>query len=189
MSAGDKPKDAPPPYVARSTMMPWLEMPKMIKMMGLPAFAKEPPPGIGGRVKPLSTTANSGQQAQLGCSLCELEPGHALWPQHAHMAVDEAIYVLEGQGMLRRGKDSVPVVPGDYVALPAGRAECAHQLVNTGSTTLRYLCMDRKESTDVTVYPESGKVGAICKNGAQFFHEADSRQYFDGEPGEPKSKL
>jgi uncharacterized cupin superfamily protein len=66
---------------------------------------------------------------KLGCSLLELLPGKQSWPQHYHLANEEALFVLEGSGTLRLGDERIPVTAGDYVALPPGPA-CAHQLLN-----------------------------------------------------------
>ena len=80
---------------------------------------------FGYRRKSIGSTAGS---ERLGCSLYEVPPGRRAWPYHYHLANEEAIYVLEGSGMLRVGEEEAPVSQGDYVALPAG-AEGAHQLV------------------------------------------------------------
>src|SRR5579863_1206239 len=76
----------------------------------------------------------------LGCTLIEVPPGKTAYPYHFHSAFEESIYVLEGRGSLRIGKDKVDVRAGDYVGIPAG-PEFAHALTNTGEATLRYLCM------------------------------------------------
>eukprot|EP00494_Astrolonche_serrata_P002256 UN02262 len=58
-----------------------------------------------------------------------------------------------------------------------------HQLINTGNKTLRYLVMDRKETTsaDVVVYPDSKKTGCIAysANGPRvaFFRDKDSKGF------------
>src|SRR3712207_603349 len=95
---------------------------------------------------------------KLGCSLYEVAPGRRAWPYHYHLANEEAIYVLEGSGILRIGGEEVQVSKGDYVALPA-RSEAAHQLVNSSEAVLRYLCFSTMVEPDVMVYPDSGKVG------------------------------
>lgn len=100
---------------------------------------------------------------RVGCSLYEVEPGRAAFPRHYHLANEEAIYVLEGSGTLRIGREveEVAVSRGDYAALPTG-AEGAHQLLNTGDSVLRYLCLSTVMEPDVLVYPDSGKVGVYA---------------------------
>ena len=50
---------------------------------------------------------------------------------------------------------------GDYVALPVG-PESAHQLVNTGAATLRYLCVSTLQPTDVVVFPDMATIGVMA---------------------------
>ncbi len=110
---------------------------------------------FGYRRKALGSAAGG---EMLGCSLYEVPPGRRAWPYHYHLANEEAIYVLEGSGTLRIGADEIQVSEGDYVALPA-TAEGAHQLINTSEEVLRYLCFSTMVEPDVTVYPDSGKIG------------------------------
>jgi len=109
---------------------------------------------------------------KLGCSLYEIEPGRGAWPFHYHAANEEGIYVLEGSGTLRFGRAEVQVSERDYVTSPAARQEGAHQLVNTSDSTLRYLCFSTMIEPDVTIYPDSGKIGV----------------FVGAAPGSPKEK-
>lgn len=112
---------------------------------------------FGHRRKRLAEAAGG---LKVGCSLYEVEPGRAAFPRHYHLANEEAIYVLEGSGTLRLGREGeeVALSRGDYAALPTG-ADGAHQLVNTSDSVLRYLCLSTAVEPDVLVYPDSGKVG------------------------------
>lgn len=98
---------------------------------------------------------------KLGCSLYEIPPGRTAWPRHFHLANEEAIYVLSGTGTLTLGEAQIAVGAGDYAALPVGEAH-AHQLVNTGEEPLRYLCLSTMLEPDVTVYPDSNKLGVFA---------------------------
>src|SRR2546425_6801813 len=84
-----------------------------------------------------SFTAAAGMR-RLGASLYELEPGASAFPRHYHCANEEAIYVLEGEGVLSIGAAEVRVRAGDLAALPRG-SEYAHRLRNCGERPLRYL--------------------------------------------------
>jgi uncharacterized cupin superfamily protein len=98
---------------------------------------------------------------KLGCSLYELRPGKSAWPAHYHTANEEAIYILEGRGTLRLGAHSFPVARGDYIAVlaePAG----THRLTNTSDGVLRYLCMSTMIEPEITVYPDSNKIGIFA---------------------------
>ena len=128
---------------------------------------------------------------QLGCSLVELPPGKTAWPYHYHCANEEAIYVLEGTGTARIGDARIEIRAGDYLALPAGQAG-AHQTINTGTITLRYLCFSTRIATEVVGYPDSGKLGvrhyeALPDGSIRVvvranFRDGDDVDYWTGEP-------
>jgi mannose-6-phosphate isomerase-like protein (cupin superfamily) len=56
---------------------------------------------------------------------------------HHHMATEEIYFVLEGEGLMRVGRESAVVRPGDAIAIPPG---ASHQIANTGPGRLRFLC-------------------------------------------------
>jgi uncharacterized cupin superfamily protein len=96
----------------------------------------------------------------LGCSHMELAPGKTAFPFHFHSAIEEGLFVLEGTGTARIGKDQVEVRAGDYVAFPAG-PEKAHALTNTGTAPLRYLSLSAPATPatmDIVGYPDSKKI-------------------------------
>jgi uncharacterized cupin superfamily protein len=126
---------------------------------------------------------------EIGCSLYELPAGDRSWPYHYHTANEEALYVLDGTGVLRLGGDTVALAAGDYVALPADTAG-AHRVLNDGDDPLRYLMVSTMTDPDVTVYPDSGKVGVFV--GAPpggggdrpvegYYRREDRVDYWDGE--------
>lgn len=126
---------------------------------------------------------------RLGCSLYELPPGGRSFPFHYHLANEEAIYILEGEGMLRLGEQPLPVRAGDYIALPVGPAH-AHQLINSSEAPLRYLCASTLQEPEVVVYPDSKKIGvlggpqSIDASGQplrQLSRHGESLGYWDGE--------
>jgi uncharacterized cupin superfamily protein len=126
----------------------------------------------------------------LGCSHMIVPPGKSAWPLHWHASNDEALFVLRGAGTLSIGEARIPVQAGDYVALPPG-PQGAHRLTNEGSEPLEYLALSTMLSTDLTVYPASGKVGLFAgsapggSKGARFLDEflrMDAKvDYWDGE--------
>lgn len=104
-------------------------------------------------------TAEAGARA-LGCSHFELAPGKTAFPFHFHSSQEEALFILEGTGSVRIGKDRVQVRAGDYVAFPAG-PDKAHALTNTGDITMRYLAMSGSAAAvtmDIVGYPDSKKI-------------------------------
>jgi len=124
---------------------------------------------------------------RLGCSLTVVPPGQRAWPFHRHHVSDELFYIVSGSGEVRLNDRTLPVRAGDLVANPAG-AE-AHQIVNTGSSELRYLAISDIGTVDIIEYPDSGKVGmaAGVKNGdlSTASYKAIGRitpaDYWDGE--------
>lgn len=65
-----------------------------------------------------------------------LPAGGSTTPHH-HVRTEEIYYVLAGQGLMRLGRESRPVGPGDAVAIPPG---AVHQIINTGTGVLKFLC-------------------------------------------------
>ena len=63
-------------------------------------------------------------------------PGQRTTP-HYHPKTEEIYYILEGQGEMRIGEKTRTVEPGDAVAIPPGTV---HTILNTGTTTLKFLC-------------------------------------------------
>ncbi|SDL97880.1 Cupin domain-containing protein [Halogranum gelatinilyticum] len=126
---------------------------------------------------------------RLGCSLYELPAGAKSWPFHYHTGNEEALYVLAGAGTLRLGDGSHPLRAGDYVALPAGETG-GHRVINDGDDPLRYLAVSTMGDPDVTVYPDSGKVGVFAgsppggdgeRTVHGYFREDDAVSYWEGE--------
>lgn len=98
---------------------------------------------------------------RLGCSLYEVPPGRRAWPYHYHLANEEAILVLEGSGVLRTPEGEVAIGAGDYLLFPAGEAG-AHAIRNPTDAPLRYLALSTMTEPDVTVYPDSNKLGVFA---------------------------
>ena len=96
----------------------------------------------------------------LGCSLYEIPPGGESWPYHYHTANEEALYVLRGTGTLRLDGERYRLEPGAYVPCPSGEAG-GHAVANDSEDPLRYLAVSTMDDPDVTVYPDSGKLGVF----------------------------
>jgi uncharacterized cupin superfamily protein len=98
---------------------------------------------------------------KLGCGLFEVAPGKRAWPFHYHFANEEAVYILAGSGTLRLGNEEFQLRPGHFVTFCTG-PETAHQLINSGSETLRYLSFSTMISPEVGGYPDSGKFAILA---------------------------
>ena len=88
---------------------------------------------------------------QLGYNLTELPPGKAQCPFHSHRAEEEMFLILEGEGELRFGSQRFPIRKHDVIACPTGGADLAHQIVNTGNSTMRYLALSNLQEVEVCV--------------------------------------
>ena len=121
---------------------------------------------------------------KLGCSMYEVKPGKRAFPFHAHYGIEEAIFILAGEGTLRLGETEMVVRGGTYAAFPPG-ADAAHQIINTGTTVLRYLCLSSGADPEVVIYPDSGKIMAMAGGWPpevrMVAKQGESLDYWDGE--------
>jgi uncharacterized cupin superfamily protein len=126
----------------------------------------------------------------MGAMLHEVPPGKAAFPFHAHHMSPEMFVILEGEGTYRFGDKDYPIKANDVLAAPAGGAEVAHQIVNTGTTVLRYLGISANSvGGDVVEYPDSGKFAvssrfdwATQSGGVHYVgRQENSLGYWDGE--------
>ncbi len=123
---------------------------------------------------------------KLGYNLTVLPPGKVQCPFHSHRGEEEMFFVLEGEGELRFGERRYPIRKHDVIACPTGGPEVAHQIVNTGTTTMRYLAVSNISELDACEYPDSGKVLVVSgQDGAvglhKMFRAQSSVDYYDGE--------
>jgi uncharacterized cupin superfamily protein len=122
----------------------------------------------------------------LGASYDELPPGKRACPFHNHHANDEMYVILAGSGTYRCGDQEYAVRAGDVLGAPAGGRETAHQLINSGSDTLRFMVVSSMHSPDVCEYPDSDKFGVFVGEGSErrfrfIGRENAAVDYWDGE--------
>lgn len=124
----------------------------------------------------------------LGCSIYRIPPGKTAFPHHLHHGIEEAIYILAGQGTMRVNEQKVPVEAGDYFAFPVSGP--AHQLLNTSGAPLEYLCISTMVSPEVVEYPDSGKAAMMVmgpgkdvsqRRLVKIFKQDSGVGYYDGE--------
>lgn len=119
---------------------------------------------------------------KLGYNITEVPPGKRAFPFHNHRVNEEMFFILEGTGEVRIGTQTHAVRTGDIIACPPGGPEAAHQIVNSGSTPLRYLAVSTKLYPEIAEYPDSGKFGVL----AEYPPTADGKPQgfrFVGRPG------
>jgi uncharacterized cupin superfamily protein len=123
---------------------------------------------------------------KLGYNLTVLPPGKVQCPFHCHRGEEEMFLILEGEGELRFGETRYPIRKHDVIACPTGGPDVAHQIINTGPTTMRYLALSTRVDVEACEYPDSGKVLVVTGNGDDaglrlMFRAESTVDYYDRE--------
>lgn len=127
---------------------------------------------------------------RLGYNLTVLPPGKAQCPFHAHRGEEEMFLILEGEGELRFGEERYRIRKHDVIACPTGGPEVAHQIINTGSTEMRYLALSNLVEIEACEYPDSNKV-LVCADERgtpslrKMFRAETTVEYYERESTEP----
>ena len=85
---------------------------------------------------------------KLGYNLTVVPPGKVQCPFHCHHGEEEMFLIIEGEGELRFGDKRYPIRKHDVIACPPGGPDVAHQIINTGKTTMRYLALSTLAEVD-----------------------------------------
>ncbi|HEX4483228.1 MAG TPA: cupin domain-containing protein [Solirubrobacteraceae bacterium] len=122
---------------------------------------------------------------RLGLSVWELPAGEAAYPYHYHLGEEELLVVLEGTPELRTPDGWRRLQTGEVVAFPRGE-DGAHQLLNRGDQTARFLALSTNGDPDIVLYPDSRKLSAAERRPQgggmrEVFRLADAVDYLDGE--------
>lgn len=127
---------------------------------------------------------------KLGYNLTVLPPGKAQCPFHSHHGEEEMFLILEGEGELRFGNQRYPIRTHDVIACPTGGPEVAHQIINTGTTVMRYLALSNLVQIESCQYPDSNKVLVVAGPRGQrglrgMFRAENTVDYYDRESNQP----
>jgi len=127
---------------------------------------------------------------KVGYNLTELPPGKAQCPFHNHHNEEEMFLILEGEGELRFGANRYAIRKHDVIACPTGGPEVAHQIINTGTTRMRYLALSTTADIEVCEYPDSNKILVSTRAPSEaglskIFRSGSAVDYYDGENNEP----
>jgi uncharacterized cupin superfamily protein len=84
------------------------------------------------------------------------------------------------------GDQRYPIRQRDVIACPTGGADVAHQIINAGATTMRYLALSTLVELEICEYPDSQKVlVASGKRGERGLHKLfraeNTVDYYDRE--------
>lgn len=117
---------------------------------------------------------------ETGCTVYELDPGHASWPYHFELAEEEWLFVISGAISVRVPDGERDLRAGDVICFPAG-ASGAHAVANRGTETARFAMISAGNLRGGgSVYPDEGKF-AIYADG--FRHRGwlgDAADYWTG---------
>jgi uncharacterized cupin superfamily protein len=116
----------------------------------------------------------------IGGTLYELEDGERICPYHFHHGVEEWLYVVSGEPVVRTPGGEESLRPGDVLCFAAG-PEGAHAVRGPG----RVLLLSANREPSISVYPDSDKIGARPA-GAEDpdrlnFRRGDAVDYWEGE--------
>lgn len=96
--------------------------------------------------------------ARMGATLYDLAPGERICPYHYEYGNEEWLLVVEGRPTLRTPAGERELRPGDVVVFPEG-PDGAHDVSNRTEERLRVVMLSTKRSPDISVYPDSDKIG------------------------------
>ncbi len=166
------------------------QIPPVLRLDEAQTFPNDP--GVGDFGSVMALVGDAIGMKDLGCMYMQVAPGKKAFPFHNHHGNEEFFVILEGSGAYRFGDQQYAIGAGSVCAAPKGGRETAHQILNTGDVTLKYLSISTKYDPDVVEYPDSDKFAAMAIGPGNRFQTAnlkfigrtkDSLSYFDGEDG------
>ena len=114
-------------------------------------------------------------------SVYEIPPHKSAYPYHFHHNNEETFYILSGEGVLRTPDGERKVSAGEFLFFPTGPAG-AHKLTNSSDTeNLVYIDFDVVYDVDITIYPDSEKIGVWGMGINQLYPQVEAVDYYDGE--------
>jgi uncharacterized cupin superfamily protein len=115
----------------------------------------------------------------LGATVYDLDPGESVCPYHYELGNEEWLVVLMGKPTLRdEDDDEHELKQWDVVIFPEG-PEGAHKVTNKTEEPVRVAIFSTKNEPDVTIYPDSDKVGISPID--KVFRLGDAVDYWEGE--------
>jgi uncharacterized cupin superfamily protein len=120
----------------------------------------------------------------LGATIYELEPRNSNCPYHYEYGNEEWLLVLSGRVTVRHPDGETELGAGDLASFLEG-PRGAHKLTNKGSEAVRFVMISTKVGPDMSVYPDSDKIGAWPTRGNDadkiMVRRESNVGYWDGE--------
>lgn len=161
---------------------------KPISSLVIPWTEWSDAPRFALRYRHLSRTA-MGDNYRVGVAMEELLPGKQSSPAHYHIFEEEHVFILEGTLTARIGAERYEMKAGDYVCFPAGQ-KAGHCLINSSSTTCRYVIVGERNPNEVVVFTDTNKVMVRALGRGAIFDLAATRRYWEGEDtGLPQGQI
>ena len=114
-------------------------------------------------------------------SVYEIPPQKAAYPYHYHQKNEETFYIISGEGVLRTPDGDRRVRAGEFLFFPTG-PEGAHKLTNASECeNLIYIDFDAVHDVDITVYPDSDKIGVWGMGVNKIYSNDTNVDYYEGE--------
>ena len=114
-------------------------------------------------------------------SIYEIPPLKSAYPYHYHVKNEETFYILRGTGILKTPEGERAVSAGDLLFFPADSSG-AHKLTNSSADEpLVYIDFDTDNDLDVSLYPDSGKIGVWGKDINRVYRTDGNVDYYEGE--------
>lgn len=114
-------------------------------------------------------------------SVYEIPPLKSAYPYHFHHNNEETFYILSGEGVLKTPSGERKVSSGDFLFFPTG-PKGAHKLTNSSETeNLVYIDFDVVHDVDITIYPDSDKIGVWGMGINKLYPQTGDLDYYDGE--------
>ena len=101
---------------------------------------------------------------RIGATIWDLDPGAVAYKYHFHYGEEELLIVLDGRPTLRTPDGERVLETGEIVAFPVGPSG-AHQLVNDGDATARFIAVSAGDQADVVIYPDTGETMVSHRRG------------------------
>jgi uncharacterized cupin superfamily protein len=123
---------------------------------------------------------------RIGATIYEVSPGQALCPYHYEYGNEEWLIALTPGATVRHPDGEEEVAEGDVLCFGEG-PDGAHQVLNRTEQPIRVMMLSTKRAPEITVYPDSDKLGVFPRPGRDhpdrlLVRRESGVDYWDREP-------